>query len=109
MFCEKLSKDIEEGHHSRFWSKFHGGLHHSKSKPSMRIAEASSAEDILRVWKDHFNAIVNNELCESVKDDCMVFEETLGSHMGELRIPWWSVDVRPIEVENAFGRLKVNK
>ena len=93
-----MSKDIEEGHHSRFWSKFHGGLHHSKSKPSTRIAEASSAEDILKVWKDNFSAIVNNESCESVKDDCMVFEETLDSHLDDLRIPWWSVDVRPIEV-----------
>ena len=44
-----------------------------------------------------------------MKDDCMVFEETLDSHMGELRIPWWSVDVRPIEVEKAFGCLKVNQ
>ena len=31
IFCEKLSKDIEEGHYSRFWSKLHGGLHQSKS------------------------------------------------------------------------------
>ena len=47
---------------------------------------------------DNFSAIVNNESCESVKDDCMIFEETLDSHQDDLRIPWWSVDVRPIEV-----------
>ena len=68
--CGELfdAKDIEEGHNSRFWSRFHGGLHHSKSKSLTRIAEALSAEDILKVWKDYFSAIVNNESCESVKE-----------------------------------------
>ena len=46
-----------------------------------RIGEASSAEDILKVWKYHFSA---SESCESVKDDGMVFEEMLDNVMGGL-------------------------
>ena len=91
MFCEKLFKDIEEGHHSGFWIKFHGCLHHSTSTLSTRIHEILSVEDILKVWKDQFSAIVNSESCDSVKDDCMVFEEMVDSHMGDLQIFWWSV------------------
>ena len=104
-----MANTIEDDDQTKFWKSVKRGFRPELASHAKRVGDASNVRDILGTWKDHFSGLVNSEPPESVEDDRKLFEETLGSYMKKLHLPWWFVDIHPIEVEKAIGHLKFNK
>ena len=73
------------------------------------IGEANSDEEVLRPWKRHFGAIISSGSSEDLERDRVIFEDLLETSERNAKWPWWSVEIRPTEVETAVRHLKMNK
>ena len=81
----------------------------TKVKTAVKIGDVSNDEEILVQWKDHFGNVVNSQEQESFDCDKLDYENLMKTKLGLSRLPWWCVEIRPSEVEKAFGQLKCSK
>ena len=103
-----LSDDIKKKNSADFWKRIKFGLGCSTVTPT-RIGEATSEDAVMELWRDHFGKIINSEPCASVDRERLLFEENLRKRVGDLRLPWWVVEIHPSEVEKSFKNLKLKK
>ena len=111
VFCEKLAEGSSHSNTTNFWRMVRNGIRPTFTTMigPCKIGEANSDENVLRLWKRHFGAIINSGYSEDLERERVIFQDLLETSERNSKWPWWSVEIRPSEVETAIRHLKMNK
>ena len=111
VFCDRLAEESSDRNTANFWRMVRNGIRPTSTtmKGSCKIGEANSDEDVLRLWKRHFGAIINSGSSEDLERDRVIFQDLIETSERNSKWPWWSVEISPSEVESAIRHLKMNK
>lgn len=70
LFCEKLGDELLVKNTTNFWRKVKEGVSLTPcEKAPHLIGEATSDEEVLCLWKQHFGAIISSEPREYLKSE----------------------------------------
>ena len=106
----KLLDELDNGNQAKFWEKLKRGSSESGGVPdSLRIGHASSVPEILNLWRDHFDNLLNSQdkdmyskHKEEYLKDLKEFEKAKGGDV-------WKLRVSMSEVNKAIAGLSLKK